>query len=68
MLTLLRNQLDATLTDLATNGTTAEVGSQLISGDITVLRIHPLLKDRIEVVLTLNVPAPLNNIELHLVV
>jgi hypothetical protein len=33
-----------------------------------VLRIHPLLRDRIEIVLDLTVPAPLNNIELHLVV
>jgi hypothetical protein len=51
-----------------TNGTTAGLDAQLIDGDITVLRIHPLLSDRIEIVLDLTVPAPLNNIELHLVV
>ena len=51
-----------------TNGFTDELGSQLIDGTIRTLQIHPLLKDRIEVVLDLVVPAPLNNIELHLVV
>ena len=68
MVTLLRNRLTETISALATNGTTAEIGSQLIDGSIRVLRIHPLLKDRIEVILDLTVPAPLNNIELHLVV
>jgi hypothetical protein len=50
------------------NGGTLELGAQLIDGSIRVLRIHPLLRDRIEIVLDLVVPAPLNNIELHLVV
>lgn len=50
------------------NGSTLELGSQLIDGSIRVLRLHPLLRDRIEIVLDLVVPAPLNNIELHLVV
>ena len=50
------------------NGYTEELGSQLVDGSIRVLRIHPLLKDRIEIVLDLVVPAPLNNIELHLVI
>lgn len=50
------------------NGNTEELGSQLIDGTIRTLQIHPLLKDRIEIVLDLVVPAPLNNIELHLVV
>jgi len=53
---------------LKTNGFTEELGSQLRDGTIRILQIHPLLKDRIEIVLDLVVPAPLNNIELHLVV
>jgi hypothetical protein len=53
---------------LKANGNTEELGSQLIDGTIRKLQIHPLLKDRIEIVLDLVVPAPLNNIELHLVV
>lgn len=53
---------------LRSNGYTDELGSQLIDGTIRTLQIHPLLKDRIEIVLDIVVPAPLNNIELHLVV
>lgn len=68
MVRRLRYELKAVITYLTSNGFTDELGSQLISGDIRTLQIHPLLKDRIEVVLDLVVPAPLNNIELHLVV
>jgi hypothetical protein len=68
MVALLRNRINAIIDFLRGNGYTQELGSQLIDGSIRVLRIHPLLKDRIEIVLDLTVPAPLNNIELHLVV
>jgi hypothetical protein len=68
MVELLRGKMASVLTTLISNGNTAEIGSQLIDGYTRVLRIHPLLKDRIEIVLDLTVPAPLNNIELHLVV
>jgi len=52
------------------NGFTEELGSQLIDGAIRdgFPRVHPLLADRIEIVVDLVIPAPLNNIELHLVV
>ena len=52
------------------NGFTEELGSQLIDGTIRAgfPRVHPLLADRVEIVVDLTVPAPLNNIELHLVV
>lgn len=68
MVDYLRNRVNNIIDFLKTNGYTQELGSQLIDGNIRVLRIHPLLKDRIEIVLDLVVPAPLNNIELHLVV
>ena len=68
MVDFLRSRVGETVDFLKSNGYTAELGSQLIDGSIRVLRIHPLLKDRIEIVLDLVVPAPLNNIELHLVV
>jgi len=68
MVTLLEGQVKAIIKFLKRNGNTAEIGSQLIDGSIRILQIHPLLKDRIEIVLDLVVPAPLNNIELHLVV
>jgi hypothetical protein len=64
----LRFEVTAIIDFLKGNGNTEELGSQLIDGTIRRLQIHPLLKDRIEIVLDLIVPAPLNNIELHLVV
>lgn len=68
MLNVLRSEIKSVIYFLQSRGNTAELGGQLISGEIRTLRIHPLLRDRIEIVLDLVVPAPLNNIELHLVV
>lgn len=68
MVQVLQFEVNAVLSFLRSNGVTRELGSQLTSGSIRTLQIHPLLKDRIEIVLDLVVPAPLNNIELHLVV
>jgi hypothetical protein len=68
MVRRLRFEVSAVIDFLKANGNTEELGSQLIDGTIRTLQIHPLLKDRIEIVLDLVVPAPLNNIELHLVV
>ena len=68
MVRRLTYEVTAVIDFLSNNGYTEELGSQLISGKIRKLQIHPLLKDRIEIVLDLVVPAPLNNIELHLVV
>jgi hypothetical protein len=68
MVRRLRYEVTAVIDFLKANGFTEELGSQLIDGAIRTLQIHPLLKDRIEIVLDLTVPAPLNNIELHLVV
>lgn len=68
MVRRLRYEVTAIIDFLTANGFTDELGSQLVSGTIRKLQIHPLLKDRIEIVLDLVVPAPLNNIELHLVV
>jgi hypothetical protein len=68
MVSRLRYEVTAVIDFLKSNGYTDELGSQLTDGTIRTLQIHPLLKDRIEIVLDLTVPAPLNNIELHLVV
>lgn len=64
----LRNRVTEIIGFLKGNGFTQELGSQLIDAEIRILRVHPLLKDRMEIVLDIVVPAPLNNIELHLVV
>jgi hypothetical protein len=61
-------EVESVIRFLKANNRTQELGSQLIDGKVRTLRIHPLLKDRIEIVLDLVVPAPLNNIEVHLVV
>ena len=68
MVDYLKNRVNEIIRFLEASGYTQELGTQLISGSIRVLQLHPLLKDRIEIVLDLVVPAPLNNIELHLVV
>jgi hypothetical protein len=68
MVDYLDNRVKEIIRFLESSGYTQELGTQLISGSIRVLQLHPLLKDRIEIVLDLVVPAPLNNIELHLVV
>jgi hypothetical protein len=68
MVDVLRYQVRAIIDFFRRNGYTQELGSQLIDGTIRTLQIHPLMKDRVEIVLDLVVPAPLNNLELHLVV
>ena len=75
MIKKLRYEVNKIIKFLKTNGYTEELGAQLIDGNIAldkdgneILRIHPLAADRIEIVLNLVVPAPLNNIELHLVI
>lgn len=44
------------------------IGPQVISYEIVELTQHPLLKDRILATVNIEVPYPLNNIELHLVI
>lgn len=68
MLDKLRAEVRKTILFLKSNNFTQELGSQLIDGTIRSLYIHPLLADRVVIVVDLQVPAPLNNIELHLVV
>lgn len=70
MLEKLRNETQKVLDFLMTNGFTEELGPQLISGTIRdgYPAVDPLLADRVDIVVDLVVPVPLNNIELHLVV
>lgn len=67
-LTVIRVQLEAAIEYLKANGFTPTLGGQLIDGNILQLRQHALLKDRVVAALSLQVPYPLNNLELHLVV
>jgi len=75
MLRKLRYEVRQVIKFLANNGYTDELGPQLISGEIAededgqpIVRIHPLSADRVEIVLNLTIPAPLNYLELHLVI
>lgn len=67
-LDILNVEVTATIDFLKANGYTDTLGSQLIDGTITQLRQHALLKDRVVIVLNLEIPYPMNNIEVHLVV
>jgi hypothetical protein len=75
MLRRVRYELSKVIRFFQTTNYTPELGPQLIAGEFAtdddgteIIRIHPLAADRIEVVLNLTVPAPLNNLELHLVI
>ena len=68
MILQLTRETNAAIDFLRNSSYLTELGGQLTSAEILVLRVHPLLKDRIELALDLVVPAPLNNIEIRLVV
>jgi len=75
MVQRVRYELGRVIRFFETNNFSPDLGPQLIAGTfavdndgVEIIRIHPLAADRIEVVLNLNVPAPLNNLELHLVI
>ena len=44
------------------------LGPQITSYEIQQLEQHPVLKDRILAIIPIEVPYPLNNIEVHLVI
>jgi hypothetical protein len=68
-LQLISNALKAQINFLLTNTTTATAGAQLLDGSQVVsVTFDPLFKDRINIVLQLVVPAPVNVITLALVV
>lgn len=67
LLRLLRMRLQAIL-DTLQIAITDELGPQLISATIRTLQQHPLSKDRVEVVIDMEVPAPLNTLAIHLVI
>lgn len=67
-LSLLRVQLDSIKSFLQSNGFVPELGGQINDAVISALRVHPILKDRVLVVVNLDLPYELNNVELHLVV
>ena len=67
-LNLMRVQTVSAIEFLKSNGFVERLGCQLIDGDIVELVAHPLLKDRVLITLSLEIPYPANNIEVHLTV
>lgn len=67
-LDIINVEVTASIDFLKANGYTDNLGGQLIDGEVTQLRQHALLKDRVVIVLNLTIPYPMNNIEVHLVV
>lgn len=67
LLDVLRNVVGTWLSQKSGNATSNEVGSQMLAGsEITQLRQHLTLKDRIYVGISAVLPSPSNNIEAHL--
>jgi len=63
----IRIELISAIEYLKSNGFTARLGSQLNDAEIIELRQHVIQKDRVVVAITLDIPFPLNILELHLV-
>jgi hypothetical protein len=68
MIALSESLLDQLLSVMENRGNIERLGTQVITGTIRRLEQSPLLKDRIIVEVDLVVPAPLNNVEVHLIV
>lgn len=63
----LRLEFISAIEYLKNNGFTPRLGSQLIDGSIIELRQHILQKDRVVAAIRLEIPFPLNVLEIHLV-
>jgi len=68
MESIIRNATNSLIEVLKGELFTATLGAQLIEGEIEDLRPHATLKDRYVLILNLDLPETLNNIEAHLVV
>lgn len=65
---LISAEIDAELTARATNTFTQSAGNQLISFKINSVIQDPLAKDRIKADITLEVPTPMNNVYVKLII
>lgn len=68
MIAFLRDQVLLLVRVLQTERFTAQLGGQLIAGEIVRLEPHLLLRDRVVLILNCTVPYALNNFEIHLVI
>lgn len=68
MINLLRGVIQGVITELSNTILIDRLGPQIITGIITQLAPHPTLRDRVICYVSLDLPEPLNNIDLHLIV
>jgi len=68
MINIIRGEILSVLDFFNNNVVTDIIGPQVLSYEIVQLEQHPVLKDRVLATVNLEVPYPLNNIELHLVI
>lgn len=68
MLNILRTECQNIIDTYSNTVTVDRLGPQVISGEISKLEVHATLKDRVVIYIDLDLPEPLNNVELHLVV
>jgi hypothetical protein len=64
----LRRAIQGTVDFLKSNGSTPSLGGQLIEAELTDLRQHAVNLDQVVVVLEIDIPYPVNVIELRLVI
>jgi len=67
MIDIIRGEILAVISLLKNTNTSNRVGPQILSATIKELNVHPTLRDRVVARIELELPFPLNNIELHLV-
>jgi len=68
MLQLIKAEIFGLLAQFQNNVIVDRLGAQILSGTITELKIHETLRDRIVARVRIDLPEPLNNLELHLIV
>lgn len=68
MLQLIKAEISGILSQYQNTVTVERLGPQILTGSIIELAIHPTLKDRIVARIRVDLPEPLNNLELHLIV
>jgi hypothetical protein len=64
---LIRSDLDAVTVYLKAEGFTPNLGGLVVAATVVSLRRHAIYADRLVAVINVTRPAPLNNLELHLV-
>jgi len=68
MLNILRGEIVGKIEEYKNTIVVDRLGPQLIGAEILEISVHPTLADRIVARISLDVPEPFNNLELHLIV